>query len=379
MQSGLKICFLACIALFSVLLILGCAQNPQQPSAKETIKVGILTPLSGARAEAGEYSKRGLDFAVQEINSDNSKKYSVELAFEDTQYDPKLAVTAFQKFRDIDGLKFVIGPYGSSEVLAIAPLAEQGRIILLTSSSQSTDVTNAGDYIFRSQISVGQEAPFWADFIYRKIGSKPLHLLLINTDYGESYQKNFVPAFEKLGGKIGVVEKFGSGDTDFRTALSKIKDSETGGILMVTMPKSAGLILKQAKEMGIETSFFASSVFEGQELFDAAGGAEEGIVYPYPYDVESADTAMKTYKEKYYAKYNEIPEMISANAHDALMLLDYCFEKTGNDVEKIKACLYSIKDFEGASGTITFDKNGDVTKPLIVKIVKNGKFVKYEE
>lgn len=378
MQSELKIYFLACIALFGVLLILGCASNSQLPAEKEKIKVGVLAPLSGARAEAGEYSKKGLDFALQEINSDDSKKYSVELAFEDTQYDPKLAVTAFQKLKDIDNAQFVIGPYGSSEVLAIAPLAEQSRIILLAPSSQSTDVTNAGDYIFRSQINVGQEAPFWADFIFRKTGQKSLHLLLLNTDYGESYQKIFVPAFEKLGGKIGVIEKFGANETDFRTALSKIKGAETGGILIVTTPKSAGLILRQAKEMGIETSFFASSVFEGQELFDAAGGAEEGVVYPYPYDAESTDSTMKAYKEKYYAKFNEIPEMISANAHDALMLLDYCFEKTGIEVEKVKACLYSIKSLEGASGTITFDKNGDVTKPLIVKTVKNWKFVKYE-
>jgi len=345
---------------------------------KQIIKIGVLIPLSGARAEGGNYDKNGLELAVSEINQDLVKKYPVELIYEDTQYDPKIGVTAMNKLKDFDQVKYVIGAHGSSVTLAVAPIAEENKIILITPASQSTDITGAGDYIFRTQINIALEAPVLADFIYKKVLAEPVHLMLLNTEYGKSFETNFIPYYKKIGGQIGLTEWYGKDDADFRTSLTKIKNQNPLYILIAGVPKQAALIMKQAKEMGLTVQFFATAPIEAGELIDIGKEAVEGIIFTSPYDETSEDSVMKVYRDQYFAKYNEHNEMYSAAFYDTLNILSACFEKVGIDVEKVKQCLYDTQDYQGASGILSFDANGDITKPFIFKTVKDGQFVKYE-
>jgi len=87
---------------------------------------------------------------------------------------------------------------------------------------------------------------------------------------------------------------------------------------------------------------------------------------------------MKVFREKYLYVYGKKNEILAPNGYDTLYLLSNCFEKVGIDVDKVKQCLYDTKNYHGASGLISFDENGDVSKPFIVKIVRNRTFVKYE-
>lgn len=347
-------------------------------SDKQAIKVGVLIPLSGSRAEGGRYDRNGLELALAEINQNHSKKYQIDLIYEDTQYDPKLAVTAFNKLRDLDKVHYVIGPHGSSEVLAVAPIAEPNKIILMTPAAQSTDITKAGDYIFRTQINISQEVPVLADFIYKKAQTEPVPLLLLNTEYGSSFLANFQPYYEKLGGKIGIVEKYDTKDTDYRTQLSKIKNQNSQYIILATLPKNGAMILKQARELGISAQFFTTAPVEGKELLEIGKEAVEGLIYTYPYDEESWDSVIKNYREKYQATYNERNEMYSAAFYDTLHILSNCFEKAGLEVEGVKQCLYQTQNYQGASGLISFDQNGDISKPFIFKTVKDGEFINYQ-
>ena len=106
------------------------------------------------------------------------------------------------------------------------------------------------------------------------------------------------------------------------------------------------------------------------------GNYAEGLTYPYPYDPSSNLTSVKDFVDMYQSRYNETPDNTAANSYDALMVLAKGIEIAGEDPDKVKAALLEIKDFPGASGTFSFDKNGDVKKNIIIKQVKNGKFVK---
>jgi len=253
-KTGKTVLWIIIIIIVICLIWWGASKKPSLTG--EVIKVGILEPLTGVRAEAGEYFKRGLDLALAEINSDLNKKYQLELVFEDTQYDPAIAVTAFNKLKDIDKVGYVIGAHGSSNTLAVAPIAEENKIILITPGSQSTAISQAGDYIFRTQINTAQEAPFIAEFIAGISGDKPVHVLGLNTDYSLSYMKNLTPAFEENGVTMGLFEKFDPKETDYRTQLLKLKASNAEYILLLAIPKHAGQILKQVQELGIKSNFF---------------------------------------------------------------------------------------------------------------------------
>jgi branched-chain amino acid transport system substrate-binding protein len=180
-----------------------------------------------------------------------------------------------------------------------------------------------------------------------------------------------------MGGEIDAIESFEVEATDFRTQLRKITLSNPKAIFIVGASKHVGMIVKQAKELGIKTQFIASSPVEGEEVLTIAGELANGIIYPYPYDIESEDKNQEAFRIKYKEKYKMLPEMLAANAFDALMIVAEMIDKYGYNVEKIKDGLYKIKNYHGASGVLSFDKNGDVHKPIIIKKIENGRFVRY--
>ncbi|MBI3260587.1 MAG: penicillin-binding protein activator [Ignavibacteriae bacterium] len=365
------------ILLFiSLILVSGCIS---QVSDKQAAKIGIIIPLTGASSDAGNYVRQGMLLGQGEINNATNRKYNVELILEDSQFKSDLAVSAMQKLMNLDSVKFVIGELGSSQTLALAPIAEENKIILITPGAQTTKITDAGNYIFRTQINTRQEAEFFSGFIKDKAGNKPLALIVWNTDYGISYVDDYMRFYNETGSVIGSVQKFDTQETDFRTILLKIKDNGERNALIAGNRKHIGTILKQASELGMNITFFASSLAEGKDMLDTAGSAAEGLMYPYPLDSESTDTVQQEFQTKYQQLYGTKSEMYGATGYDTLYILSNCFEKVGTDVEKVKQCLYDTKDYRGASGILSFDKNGDVSKPFIIKTIRNGTFMKYEE
>lgn len=369
------------VAIIAIIIILGGVwyyQNsaPDQPGE---VKVGVILPLTGTSADNGENMRRGLELAVEEINSNTKTNHPITLIYENSEYKSDKSVAAINKLISLDKTKFIIGEYGSSQTLSITPIAEQNKVILITPASQADKISQAGDYIFRTQISADQEAKIFSEYLYKKIGQEKIGILALNSDYGISYIDDFSKHFADLGGSVGLVQKYEAQDINFRTLLLKTKEAGDKNLLLIANRKTAGIILKTAKELNLPLIFFATSVVEGDELIKIAGPAAEGLIYPYPFDADFDSKSVSDYQEKYKSKFSSGSEMISANSYDTLKILSWCLEKVGAEVEAVKQCLYNTQNYGGASGTISFDKNGDVTKNLFIKTVKNGQFVKLEE
>jgi len=365
------------LVVIGILIVAG--RQFSSPVNTGQIKVGVLLPLTGTSADNGENMKRGLDIAAKEINDDPNTKYPIQLIYEDSQYKSDVAVSAATKLISLDKVKFIVGDYGSSQTIAVAPIAEKNKVILISPTSQTDKITTVGDYIFRTQISAKQEAEFFSKYLFNKIGNGKIDILAMNVDYGVSYIDAYVTFMKGLGGNTGLSQKYEANESDFRQVLLKIKDDGAKYVILVGTRKSNGLILKTAQELNISLTFFATSPTEGEELLTVAGSSAEGLIYPYPFDETSTSTSQLAYQEKYQVLYGTKSEMVSANSYDALKVLSRCFEIVGIDNEKVKNCLYDTKDYHGASGTLTFDQNGDVSKPFIIKTVKDGKFVVLEQ
>ena len=349
------------------------------PKAEQgTIKIGVIAPLTGVRADAGEFTKNALTIAEEEINADPEKRFKVQFLFEDSKYEPAPAVNALRKLIDIDGAHYIIGPHGSSEVLAVAPVAEQEKVLLIAPASQTSEVSQAGDYIFRVIHNSAQEAPISASFVAQTMKSDTIHFLALNTAITDAYLKDFTPPFEAAGKKIGLVEKFDSKAGDFKTELVKIKAKNPTDIFLIATPKHAGLILKQASELGIKAQFYNIGV-EGPELIQLAGSAAEGLLYPYSYDSAGNNERTKRFYGAYTARFAREPDTVAANVYDAAFLIADCIEKVGDEVEDVKQCFYETDNFNGASGVFGIDDNGDAVKTIFFKTVKDGKFVRYSE
>jgi len=200
----------------------------------------------------------------------------------------------------------------------------------------------------------------------------------MNNEYGIGLRDVFSGEFTKLGGTILISESYEQGGTDFRTQLTKINNKAPDAIFMPGLAKEMALILKQAKEMGINAQFLSSEVFYSPETLELAKDAAEGVVVSgTAFDIDVEDSTLQAFVKKYQETYGTKPDQFAATAYDVLKILAVAMEKGGFDGEGIKKGLDTIKDYRGVTGDTTFDENGDVSKPYNIYWVQNGKFVSH--
>ncbi len=369
------------ITIFTVLLLssfaftllnIGCSRS-RQP---KELKIGAILPLTGDAAKYGQSTKNGIDLALEEINLKGGINVGkIDVIYEDSQADPKKAVSIFQKMTTVDKISFFLGPLSSSEVLAVAPTANKKKVIILAPAASSPQITNAGDYIFRNVMSDLFDGRVVADFAFNNLGKKTAGIIYINNDFGVGLKESFKSFFEKYGGKVVTEEVFDVGATDFRTQLVKIKKSSPEIVFLVGQSEM-GYILRQSTELGLKTQWVSFSMFEDPQILEIAGNAAEGVYYTYRvFDPKSDIPVVKNFADSFREKYGQEPDIFAGLAYDATKILAQAVENGEQDAEKVKEALCDIKDFPGVVGTTSFDENGDVMKPIGIKKIENGEFV----
>lgn len=335
-------------------------------------------PLTGSLAPYGKWTQNGLDLAKDELNrTRGTSRQRIELIIEDSISSPKGAVSAFRKLISVDRVPVVVGFIGSSEALACAPIANDTKTVLFSSGAASPDLTTAGDYVFRNRVSGTLEVNDLARYARQKLGIRFVAIVFINTDYGKSYQRLFGQEFVRLGGKVLHMDGFDQGKTDFRSHIEKL--TRIAGLEAVYLPvhtKEGATFLKQSRETGLKLKFLASNAIVSPDLFTIAGDAAEGLIYSEPaYNPQGSDEPTRMFERLYYRRFGVHSEMFAANAYDALRIVVLAIDSDGNNSEDITGQLYKVKDFPGASGDTTFDKNGDVQKPIALRQIRGRGFV----
>jgi branched-chain amino acid transport system substrate-binding protein len=353
------------------------SRKPTAPTTKEPIKIGFIGPLSGDAASYGIPIKNAIDLAVEEINNTggiNGRK--IEIIYEDGKCNGKDAVNAAQKLINIDKVNIILGGMCSGELLAIAPITEPAKVLLLSPSASSPDISNAGDFIFRNNPSDADGGKTLAKLVREKYTKAAI--ISENTDYAQALARVFVEHFRSLGGEVVAQENFDPGVKDFRTILTKIKSSNPEAIVVNPQTEVAGgLIVKQAREMGITIPLYGNTALAGTKAIETAGKYAEGmLVIDAPGLSESNPKAVK-FLADYKAKYGTTTlEFYLGAAYDAVYILADGISKYGTDTEKLKNYLYSLKNYNGVIGTYGFDENGDLIGiEYKVKQIKNGKAV----
>jgi len=353
-----------------VFLILGCAKDEKE------IKIGAVLVLTGPHAKAGQSAKQGIEMAVEEINGDGGiRGRKIRVIYEDDEADPPKAVSSVRKLITVNKVPVIIGPMGSSAVLAVAPIAEQSHVVLVSPTASSPEITHAGDYIFRVTYSDSLEGSKMAEYSFKELGYRKMALLYINNDFGQGLKEFFKMRFTELGGKIVIEEAYDGKATDFRTHLTKVKKSAPDAIYL-TGYSEMGQVLKQAKELGIHTPFLSCIMAEISDITKVAGESADGVVYTHPaYDPEAGEQITQKFAQRFREKHGVLPDPEAGFSYDALKIVGLAIERGGVTAEGIKNALYKIKGYEGVTGKTSFDENGDVIKPIGIKKVEGGSYV----
>jgi len=356
----------------SVLFFSSCtSQNHQQET--EVLHIGALLPLTGDAAVLGKEVQQAIQLAADRYNAGNDNH--IKVYFEDTRCSGKDAVSGLQKLMSINDVQALIGPLCSSATLAVAPIAEQNAILLLSPASTNPTISDAGDYIFRVIPSDALQGKVGAELVYNQ-GMRNGAVIYLNNDYGVGLKNVFVDTFTALDGNIVAEEAYEVGAADFKTQITKIKQKDPSFVYIVALPGEGGQLLKQLRELQIAVPLFGAEGIKDPSVIEVAGNAAEGLIITFPQQTNSPER--KTFFSAYKKLHGAEPGTFAPEGYDTFNIIAMAYEINGGSRTKMKDALYAIKDFPGTSGIITFDAKGDVNKPYVALVVKNGEFVAFE-
>jgi len=367
-----KLVFLAAMIIIIIALLFLAFTPPNANSNENSIRIGALLPLTGKNATYGIEIRNGIELAREEVNSAggiNGKK--LEVIYDDDAADPAIGVNGMQKLAEVDKVPIVMGSWSSGVVLAVAPIAEKNHVTTLAEAI-SPDITNAGDYIFRIHPSAVYYTKVSVEYlIERKITTASV--LYSNTAFGKSLSDAFVKKFLESGGKILAVESYNPTDTDFKSALNKIKESAPEAVFIPGYQEVLDII-KQATETDINALILATPTFESPGTIPKLGVLAEKVVYPHIYSSDMNEPKIVAFEKKYFDKFGVEITGFAHSMYDGTYILAGILKKCDTNKECIKENMYKT-DYDGVSGRIQFDLNGDPLIKIIMKTVRDKKFV----
>lgn len=364
-----KLLKLFSLFLVACLILLSCSGKKE-----EVIKIGSTVPLTGEAATWGNYTKKGVELAIYEYNEARKEdEPKFEVIFEDTKADAKEGVNSFNKLVNIHNVQAIVDDAVSSVALAIAPLARDKKVVIISTGATNPKLSGISPYYFRVWNSDYEEGLFSANYAYNDLNYRKVAVLAIENDYGQGLSDVFINRFKELGGEIIITETYKQGNLQFRNQLTKIKNAKPDAIYLVSYPEETPQILIQKNALSINQQIIGTVPMEDKSIIEEAKDAAEGVIYPYPVD-PTGESVMK-FRESYEKKFAEAPGTTSAEGYDAARLFIDAIISNGNNGDGIKDYLTSLKEWNGVSGIIEFDSNGDVHKPMVMKTIKDSNFI----
>lgn len=371
------------LLLIVSLIFIGCDQSGSGGSAGNTIKIGHVASLTGDTATFGTSADEGIRLAMQEINAKGGVLgKQIEIITEDDRSLADEAKTVANKLITRDRVVAILGEIASPRSIAIAPICEDAKVPMLSPGSTNPRVTEGFQYVFRNCFIDPFQGTVMANFGMKPapegLGLKKFAVLYpVNSDYGVGLRDYFKDAVKKNGGQIvedlAYTEKQ---DVDFRGQLTKIKNVNPDAIFVSGYYTEAGLIAKQARELGITVPLMGGDGWDSDQTVKIGGKAVEGSYFSNHYSPDEDRQEVKEFVSSYKAKYNgKTPDAMAILAYDAMRIMADAIERAGGtDGSKIRDALAATKDFPGASGITTIDENHNAKKSAVILRIQDGQF-----
>jgi len=352
------------LAVVVAALTIGMAGAAQ---SAESIKVGVLLPLTGAQAKFGEIEKRSYEMAVEEINAKggvNGKK--IEMVFEDDTGKPDVGRSGVEKLISREKVPVITGGYSSSVTAAATPVAQQFKVPFVVSTGSADAITEKGyDYIFRINPPASEYPNAVKSFLQNVAKDvKTIALLYENSSFGQSSSKSFEKLAEGLGLKIVVKEGYQAGAIDFKPVLTKVKAANPDMIYMVSYVMDASLLMRQSKELRITPKIFVGggAGFTLPEFAKSAGDAAEGV-YSATLWVETLPfPGAKEYFKKFQKKYGSETEYHGAEGYSAMYVVADALRRAKSITPKDVRDALAATDMKTAFGPVKFVSYGKKTQ-----------------
>lgn len=372
-----KLLSVMAVSALAMGLFTGCG-GEKKAADQNVVKVGVFLPLTGDNAAGGELELRGIKLANQLHPEVLGKK--VELVVADNKSDKAEAASVAARLIEKDKVSVLVGSYGSSLSMAAGNIVKENKVPAVGTSCTNPQVTANNDYYFRACFIDPFQGKVMAEYAHQNGFKKVAIVQEVSNDYSVGLAKFFREEFVKLTGdenSIVDVANYQTGDKDFTAILTNIKALNPDAVFAPGNFTESALLVKQARQLGIDAQFMGGDTWETQEFIDVGGKDVEGVALSTAFDREKASTEeAKKFLDAYTKEYNGEPSALTAMAYDAYLIAVSGIEKAGTatDTVKIRDAIAATKDLECVTGMTTLDENGDPIKGVVIKTVKDGKF-----
>lgn len=363
---------LAALTMFSQ----GCKKEDKKmeaPAAKAALSateivIGAVFPMTGPIATYGQESVNGMKMALKKVG--NVAGLPIRLIVEDNKGEPVESANAVKKLINVDNVHLIVGSVASSNTLAGAPIAQQARVPLMTPASTNETVTQTGNFISRTCFTDAFQGVVMAKFAFESLKKKKAIIIVDNSsDYSKGLAAVFKKKFTELGGTVvdgtfTYVQK----DTDFRSLLRKVKREGPDVVWLPGYYTEVGLMLNQARQMGMNLPFLGGDGWDSPKLQELAGA--DGIKGNYissHFSPDDEDPMVQGFVKEYVATYGQKPGAMAALGYDGVLVVADALKRAGPLTHKsISEAINSTKDFVGITGSITIDENRNARKAAVV-------------
>jgi len=381
------------VAGLGLATLTGCGGGGSSPNTTQTgdtaqatgpIKIGVNYEQSGAVATYGQDSVDGINMAIDEVNAAGGVNgRQVQLITYDTKSDPAEALTLATKLMTQDKVLAILGPATSGSFTATIPAANQYKVPVISGSATADTVTvdssgNVQPFAFRTCFSDSLQGTAAANYALSTLNAKNAVIIKDNSsDYGKGLADNFTAAFTAGGGNIVDQEAYVSGDTDFNAILTRVRGMQFDMIYLPGYYNEAGLIIKAARDLGINQPVVGPDGFDSPDLLSLAGAsALNNVFFTNHYSSLDQSDKVQSFITAFKAKFNKEPSAFNALGYDTANFVVDAIKRASasGDLtgETVQAALAATKDFPAVTGTFSVDANHNAVKQIIMISLKDG-------
>ncbi|MEJ5258042.1 MAG: ABC transporter substrate-binding protein [Fervidobacterium sp.] len=338
------------------------------------VKIGALLPLTGGVSAFGDLVKKGIELAHEERGTVLGEK--IEVVYMDTRSEKTEAANGIARLIDKEGVIAVIGEVISGNSIAAGEIAEKKKVPMVSPSSTNPLVTQGKKFVSRVCFIDPLQGTALAEFAVKTLKIKKATVLTdVEQDYSVGLSNYFIERFKKYGGQAQQLN-YKSGDSEFSAQLSQALAFGAEAIVVTGYYNEIALVAQQARALGFKGHILAGDGADAPELIKIGGQAVEGLYFTAHYHPDAPITQVsKKFVEAFVKKYGVKPSTLSALGYDAYMLVVEAIDRAKQKKpELIATAIRSIKNFQGATGVITIDGNGNATKDVVIETVKNQQF-----
>ena len=356
--------------LRTALAVLAATTALAASAAAQPIRFGAVVPLTGPATVIGTQEKRGLEFAVADINAKGGVGgHQIELTFEDNQAKPDLSVLSFNKLIDLDKVPAVFTGY-SGPTLAMAPLATRRKVLLVNCGAQADKLATASPYLFNTIPSSIDEISVMAKYLVQQ-GKKRAAILYENDAAGIGGRDDFVATYPKAGGAIIDQEPVQFGDTDMRAPLLKLAASKPDVLFVVLTANNVNLA-QQYKQLNLDFLVAGTTFMEDPPTI--ADASSDGFIHTQVQVIAPTELAAR-FKAKYGDGMDFFATQYYNGAQTVMAALDHVLAaKQDVTGENLRAAIYAIRKFQGII-PLEFTTNTAKMPVSIVKMHGGGETV----